>query len=123
MARAFSFVPFNQGSPLNFSQHHDIPLAVLKSLPDFTRETQTIAYEHIRDIATLCSVHHITHEDVAAKLLAASLKGKALQWFRSLAVGSIDSWDAFGDALTRHFEDKSNYLSLVEQLTTIKRAP
>ena len=40
-----------------------------------------------------------------------------------MAIGSIDSWDALGDALTRHFEDKSDYLSLVEQLTTIKRAP
>ena len=78
MARAFSFVPFNQGSPLNFSQHHDIPLVALKSLPNFTREDQTTTYEHIRDVATLCIVHHITHEDVATKLLATYLKGKAL---------------------------------------------
>ena len=114
MARKYAFVPFNQGSPLNFSQHHDIPLAALKSLPDFTGENQTTTYEHIRDVATLCNVHHVTEEDVATKLLAASLKGKALQWFRSLTVGSIGSWDALGDALTRHFEDKSDILSLVE---------
>ena len=71
----------------------------------------------------MCNVHHVTEEDVAVKLPAGSLKGKALQWFRSLAVGSIDLWNALGDALTRHFEDKSDHLSLVEQLTTIKRAP
>ena len=82
-----------------------------------------MAYEHIRDVATLCSVHHVIEEDITTKLLVASLKGKALQWFRSLAIGSINSWDALGDALTRHFEDKLDYLSLVEKLTTINHAP
>ena len=72
-------MPFDLGSPLNFSQHHDIPLAALKFLLDFTRENQTIAYEHIRDISTLSSVHHVMKEDVTAKLVVASLKGKALQ--------------------------------------------
>ena len=114
MARTYAFVPFNQGSPLNFVQHHEIPLVALKSLPDFTRENQSIAYENIRDFATLFNVQHVTEEDVATKLLAASFRGKALQWFRSLVVGSIDSWDALGDALTRHLEDKSDFLSLVE---------
>ena len=71
----------------------------------------------------MCSFHHITEEDVATKLLATSLKGKTLQWSRILAISSIDLWDALGDALIRNFEDKPDYLSLVEQLTTIKRAP
>ena len=78
MVRAFSFVPFDQGSPLNYAQHHDIPLVALKFLLDFTGENQTTSYEHIIDIATLCSVHHVMEEYVTAKLLAASLNGKAL---------------------------------------------
>lgn len=106
-----------------FAQHHDVPLVALKSLLDFTGEGQTIAFEHIRDVTTICNIHNITQEDVATKLLAASLKGKALEWFRTLAVGSINSWDGLGDALSKHFEDKSDNLSLVEQLTTIKRDP
>ena len=60
--RAFAFVPFNEGSPLNLAQHNDIPLAALKGLPDFNGEGQTIAFEHIRDIASLCNVHHVTRE-------------------------------------------------------------
>ena len=121
--RNFAFVPFDQGSPLNLQQHNDIPLAALKGVPYFTGERQTTSFEHVRDIATLCNVHHMTQENVAIRLLAASFKGKALEWFRSLPVASISTWDELGDAFTKSFEDKSDHLSLVEQLTTIKRAP
>jgi hypothetical protein len=123
MVRQFAFVPFNQGSPLNLVQHDNIPLAVLKNLLEYTGEGKTTALEHIRDVATLCYAHHITQDNVAVRLLATSLRGKALQWFRGLNVGSIATWDDLGEALSKYFEDKSDYLSLVEQLTTIKRAP
>lgn len=123
MARNFTFAPFNQESPLNFVVHHDVPLVALKSIPDFTGEGQKTTFEHIRDVTTICNIHNITQEDVATKLLVASLKGKALEWFRTLTIGSITSWDELGDALRKHFEDKSDNLSLVEQLTTIKRDP
>lgn len=121
--RVHPFVPFNQGSPLNLVQHDDIPAAALKSLPFFTGEDQITAIEHIRDVASLCGVHHIVAENVALTLLAASFKGKPLQWFRGLPVNSIATWDELGQLLNRHFEDKLDHLSLVEQLTTIKRAP
>lgn len=65
MARPFSFAPFNQGSPLNFSQHHDVPLVALKSIPDFTSEGKTTTFEHIRDVTTICNTHNITQENVA----------------------------------------------------------
>lgn len=112
--RAFAFVPFNQGSPLNLQKHDDIPLTTLKGLPEFMGEGQITPFEHIKDVATLCNVHHITQENVAVRLLAASFKRKALEWFRSLLVASISTWDELGDAFTRFFEEKSDHLSLVE---------
>lgn len=78
MARAHTFVPFNGGIPLNLKQHDDIPMVALKSLPIFTSEDPTTLVEHIRDVASLCGVHHVTQENVALRLLVASLKGKAL---------------------------------------------
>ena len=60
---------------------------------------------------------------MGVRLLASSLKGKALPWYRGLSHGSIMDWDGLGEGLCKHFEDKSDYLSLLEQLTTIKRAP
>jgi len=38
-------------------------------------------------------------------------------------VQTIGTWDNLGDRLNKQFQDKSNNLSLVEQITTIKRAP
>lgn len=72
-ARNQPFVAFNQGSPLNLTQHDPIPVAALKSLPYFNGEDQTTPMEHIKDVANLCAVHHVTEENVAIRLLAASL--------------------------------------------------
>ena len=74
-------------------------------------------------MATLCSVHDVTQENVTIRLLAASLKGKSLQWFQGLTTGSVTSWDDLGDGLHKHFEDKSDLLSLLQELSTIKRHP
>lgn len=123
MARQFPFVAFNGGSPFNLIQQDDIPVAALKSLPFFTREDQTTPIEHIRDIASLYGVDHVTQKNVALRLLFASFKGKALQWFRGLTVGLVATWDDLGEKLYNQFKDKSDHLSLVEQLKTIKRAP
>ena len=121
MARAFA--AFNQGSPLNLNQHDDIPVAALKSLPYFLGENQVTPIEHIQDVANLCALHHITEDNVVVRLLAASFKGKALEWYRRLATGSIADWDQLGGALCDFFKDNSDYLSLVQQLATIQRAP
>ena len=78
MAQNFPFVAFDAGNPLQIATHHDIPLAELKSLPYFTSENHVSAVERIRDVATLCGLHQVTHEDVALKLLATSFKVKVL---------------------------------------------
>ena len=57
------------------------------------------------------------------RLLDSSLKVKSLKWYRGLPNGSTMDWDGLGVGPCKHFEDKSDYLSLLEQLTTIKRAP
>lgn len=53
-------------------------------------------------------------DDVVVKLLASSLKGKALQCYRGLPHISIIDQDGLGAALCKHFEDKSDHLSLLE---------
>lgn len=121
--RVHAFATFNGGIPLLLSQRHDIPVFALKSIPDFTGETFISPLEHIQEVANVYNIHGITEDDVAVRLLATSLKGKALQWYRGLAHGSITDWDGLGAGLCKHFEDKSDHLSFLEQLATIKRAP
>ena len=64
-----------------------------------------------------------TKDDIAIRLLASSLKGKALKYYRGLAHNTISNMDEIRERVCKHFEDKSDHLSLLEQLTIIKRAP
>lgn len=123
LPRVHAFATFNGGSPLLLAQRHDMPVSTLKSLPDFTGETSVSPLEHIQEVANVCNIHGVTEDDVVVRLLATSFKGKALQWYRGLAHSSIANWDELGAALCKHFKDKSDHLSLLEKLTTIKRAP
>ena len=99
---------------MNLTHHDVILVATLKSLPYFTGEDQTTLVEHIKDVANLCALHHVTKDNVVVRLLAVSFKGKALQWVRRLQVGSITNWDQLGIEHCNSFEDKSDLLSLVE---------
>jgi hypothetical protein len=78
MAKAHAFTPFNQRILLNLQQHGDIPMASLKILPIFIGKEKTILIEHIKDVASLCDVYHITQENVSIRILEKYLKGKAL---------------------------------------------
>lgn len=102
---------------------HDISVSSLKSLPDFTSETSISPIEHIQEVSNICNIHDIIKDDVAIILLASSLKGNALQWYRGLPHKYIHDWDELGERMCKHFEDKSDHLSLLEQLTMIKREP
>ncbi|KAH9314391.1 hypothetical protein KI387_023018, partial [Taxus chinensis] len=110
-------------SPLALNAQNQIPVAALKNIPYFTGENHTTPIDHIQDIANACAIHEINEMDVAVKLLASSFKGKALQWFRSLTTGSITNWNQLCSALCSQFGERADNLSLLEQLTTIKRAP
>jgi hypothetical protein len=114
LPRVHAFATFNGGSPLLLAQRHDIPTSALKSLPNFMGETSVSPLEHIQEVANVCNIHGVTDDDVAVRLLATSFKGKALQWYKGLAHGSIANWDELGVALCKHFEDKSDHLSLLE---------
>ena len=71
--RAHAFSTFNGGSPLLLAQRHDIPIAVLKSIPEFTGETSISPLEHIQEVSNVCNIHGITEYDVVVRLLASSL--------------------------------------------------
>ncbi len=78
MTRQHAFAPFNGGSPLLLAQRDPIPASALKSLPFFTGETNISPLEHIKEVSNVCSIHGVMEDNVAVRLLASSLKGKAL---------------------------------------------
>ena len=103
MARNQPFSTFTRGIPLLLTQRHDIPVSTLKSLPFFTSETSIYPIEHIQEVSNVCNIHVVTKDNVAVRLLASSLKGKALQWYRGLPPNSITDWDELGEKLCKHF--------------------
>ena len=108
------FSTFNGGSPLVLAYLHDILVSALKSIPFFTSETSISLVEHIQEVSNICNIHGIVEDDVAIRLLASSLKGKSLQWYRGLPHNSITNWDELGERLCKKFEDKSDHLSFIE---------
>ena len=123
MARNQLFSAFNGSNPLLLAKRNDISYFLLKVSLFFTSETLTCPIEHIQEVSSVCNIHNVIEDDVAIELLVACFKGKALQWYKSLPHNSITSWDELGGKSCKHFEDKSDLFSLLEQLTTIKRAP
>jgi hypothetical protein len=74
LPRDHTFSTFNGGSPLLLSQSHDILVAALKSIPEFTGETSISPLEHIQEVENVYNIHVIIEDDVAVRLLASSLK-------------------------------------------------
>lgn len=99
-----NFVTWNSGSPLIPPippvVWGPLPNSTLKVVPKFTRECSKMSGEHLQDVAI---VHNITKQNVALRLLAASFKGRALDWYKFLAPNSITDWDQLAD---RFFESK-----------------
>lgn len=122
-----SFVTWDNGSPLILPTPPvvwgAIPEAALKAVPEFTGECHKTPGEHLKDVATICTIHGITKKNVALRLLIASFKGRALDWFRSLGPKTIGDWDQLGDRFFQRVSDKADRSSLMHQLITIKRAP
>lgn len=122
-----NFVTWDNGSPLISlvlpTTWAQIPFVVLKVVPKFTKECSKTAREHLQDIANICIVHSIIKHNVALRLLVVSFKGRALDWYISLTLNSICSWDQLGDHFFQRFSDKADRSSLMHQLITIKRTP
>ena len=122
MARNQPFYTFNDSSPLLLAKRHDISYLLLKVSFFFTGETPTCPIEHIQEVSSICNIHNVIEDDVAIELLVAYFKGKALQWYKILPHNPIKSWDELGGKSCKHVKDNSDPFSLLEQLTTLKRA-
>lgn len=73
-----SFVTINGGNPLVLTQKKDIAITTFKVVSFFTRETPITPTEHIQDVENIYSIFYIIEDNVAVRLLASSLKRKAL---------------------------------------------
>ena len=62
-----------------------MPVLILKSVPEFTGESSTSPIEKCQEVPNVCNIHGVSKDDAMVRLLASSLKGKVLQWYRGFA--------------------------------------
>lgn len=63
----------------------------LKAIPKFTKDGSKTPTRHLQDVADICLVHRITAQNVALRLLVASFRGKALDWYCTLPADTINT--------------------------------
>lgn len=112
-----NFMTWNSGNlllpPIPPTVWGPIPTFMLKVIPKFIGEDSKTLGEHLEDVADVCTVHNITKHNVALRLLTTSFKGRALDWYKSLAPNSIADWYHLGDNFFERFLDKANRSSLM----------
>ena len=87
---------FNGVSPLILVDRHEILVFALKSISNFISETSISLIEHIQEVSNIHNIHGVVEDDVTIRLLASSLKGKALHWYIVLPHNSIKNRDELG---------------------------
>jgi hypothetical protein len=76
------------------------------TLPIFKGEDWEVPTKHLLDFHEFIREHQIVHEDFKIKLLRYSLKGAALDWYRSLPATNINSLKGFHDTFNLFCKDE-----------------
>lgn len=56
----------------------------------------------------VCLVHGVADQNVALRLLVASFKGKALDWYYTLEANTIGTWDQLRDPFYEQFSNNGD---------------
>jgi len=91
-------------TPLVLSQPMNALLATncCKRMPQFTREGDVTAEEHLTSFYRFAEIWVIENEDVWMIFFIQSLAGDAKDWFNDFPPRYIDGIDALNDSLLRH---------------------
>jgi hypothetical protein len=84
------------------------------TLPTFKGEDWEVPAEHLLDFHEFVHERQIVHEDVQIKLFRYSLKGEALDWYKSLTASSINSLASFHNAFNIFCKENFSAESLFE---------
>jgi hypothetical protein len=93
----------------------------LNYMPNFTREEDTTAKEHLAAFYSYADNLNIENEDVWMRVFVKSLDGEARKWFRGLNHGSVVGIEALDDAFFKHWGDKKDFLYYIIEFGSLKR--
>jgi hypothetical protein len=90
----------------------------LKYMPQFTREGDMTAEEHLSSFYRFAEIQAIENEDVWMRVFVQSLDGDARDWFKDFPPRSVDEIDALDDSFLRHWGNKKYLLYYITELGT-----
>jgi hypothetical protein len=93
----------------------------LKYMPNFTREEDIIAKEHLVALYSYAKNLNIENRDVWMRVFVQSLDGEVRKWFRGLTPGSIAGIEALDDAFLRQWGDKKDFMYYIIEFGSLKR--
>jgi hypothetical protein len=100
---------------------HDLPENYMKSLPKFTGEGDLTAQEHINFFDQFADILGIEHEDVYSRLLVQTFEGQVRTWFRSLAAGSLRSYEELESAFIRQWGERRDHLYYLTEFRALRK--
>jgi hypothetical protein len=100
---------------------HDLPENYMKSLPKFTGEGDLTAQEHINFFDQFADILGIEHEDVYSRLLVQTFEGQVRTWFRSLAAGSLRSYEELESEFIRQWGERKDHLYYLTEFGALRK--
>jgi hypothetical protein len=100
---------------------HDLPENYMKSLPKFTGEGDLTAQEHINFFDQFADILGIEHEDVYSRLLVQTFEGQVRTWFRSLAAGSLRSYEELESDFIRQWGERKDHLYYLTEFGALRK--
>jgi hypothetical protein len=92
-----------------------------KYMPKFDGNNAITAESHIKHFLEYLEKIGVTEEDVVMRLFAQSLTLDARDWYKALAVNSIDGWNTFHDRFMDKWSHKQDNAFLLKSFSLIKK--
>jgi hypothetical protein len=100
---------------------HDLPENYMKSLPKFTGEGDPTAQEHINFFDQFSDILGIEHKDVYSRLLVQTFEVQVRTWFRSLAAGSLRSYEEIESTFIRQWGERKDHLYYLNEFGSLRK--
>jgi hypothetical protein len=111
------YAPLVLPNPLNAMPTRDYQ----KYMPNFSREKEVTAEEHIELFYSYVDNLNITDEDVWMRVFVQILDGEARRWFREITPGSITCIEVFDDTFLKQWGNKKYCLYYITDFGNLRK--
>jgi hypothetical protein len=82
---------------------HLLPDISMEKFPMFSGNASKDAEKHLIKFDNACEIYNVVENDVACRLFFLTLKENASEWFYSLLLGTITSWEVLENLFVKKY--------------------